>query len=108
VVKMDTSPNPFSRRSKQSTGALGFVVMLMIIGGIGVQSTTSVDDSTSGNDGGDDGSGDGGDGGNGGNGGMDNTCSDEIDNDGDGLSDILDPECDPAHPLFDGSENGDA
>ncbi len=33
-------------------------------------------------------------------------CSDGIDNDNDGQADILDGECDPNNPAYDGNEDG--
>lgn len=35
------------------------------------------------------------------------TCSDGIDNDGDGNTDSSDQECDPANPNYDGNEDTD-
>ena len=36
------------------------------------------------------------------------TCLDGIDNDSDGLTDSMDPECDPMSPDYDDDENGNA
>ena len=77
-----------SRKANPSTAMV--VLLLLVAGGWGA--TSSSDDTTVEEPAGAD----------------VNTCTDGIDNDGDGAVDSMDLECDVNNPMYDGDENGDA
>lgn len=69
-------------------GAVAIFAFIIILGGFSLNGSDSIDhDSAQAS--------------------VEPTCADMEDNDGDGLTDLNDPECDPENPLYDGEEDGD-
>lgn len=80
-----------AKRSSERTASTGILVLLLLVAGGWGASTSSTSDTPAEEGGGAQ---------------PVDTCNDGLDNDGDGLTDTADFECDPTNPMYDGDEDG--